>query len=550
MRSKVAAGDWTRRAAIAVGGVLLAADLSGQSATFKAPAPRFADPGRRATLEKAFPEIDALFRDYAARAHVPGAAWGVIIDGQLAHTGVTGYRDVPSKAPVTPDSVFRIASMTKSFTAIAILKLRDEGKLSLDDPAENYVPEMKALVYPTSDSPKLTVRHLMSHAEGFPEDNPWGDQQLADTDEQLSAMIKAGIPFSNAPGIAYEYSNFGFAILGRIVANVADPSGAPRTAAYTKYVTEHVLRPLGMTSTTLDPSQVPADTLAHGYRWEDNQWKNEPLLANGSFGAMGGMLTTLSDLGKYVGAFLAAWPPRDGAETGPVRRSSLREMQQVSRPAAAVVSKASPSSQAGVGEAPLQLNSGGYGYGLRISQTCEYPTVVSHGGGLPGFGTQMRWLPEYGVGLIAFGNLTYTSWPRTFDAALAALARTGGLQPRTIEPSPALVAARDLVAGLVVKWDDAGADRVAAVNLFLDQSRDRRRAAIAALTAQVGACSAGSGFDRVENALRGEWTMTCERGRLRVAITLAPTMPPRVQFLAVTAVPPGETTARAGTCPQ
>src|SRR6185369_13065009 len=167
------------------------------------------------------------------------------------HTGVTGYRDVPSKAPVTPDSVFRIASMTKSFTVIAILKLRDEGKLSLEDPAEKYVPELKSLVYPTSDSPKITIRHLLSHAEGFPEDNPWGDQQLADSDEQLSALITSGIPFSNAPGVAYEYSNFGFAILGRIVATVSAPDAASKTAAYTKYVTDNVLRPLGMTSTTL-----------------------------------------------------------------------------------------------------------------------------------------------------------------------------------------------------------------------------------------------------------------------------------------------------------
>jgi CubicO group peptidase (beta-lactamase class C family) len=458
--------------------------------------------------------------------------------------------------------------MTKSFTAIAILKLRDEGKLSLDDPAEKYVPEMKALVYPTGDAPKITVRHLLSHAEGFPEDNPWGDQQLADTDEQLSAMIEAGIPFSNAPGVAYEYSNFGFAILGRVVANVSrgttgrgtrgvggskeDGAESP-TAAYTRYVTENVLMPLGMTSTTLEPVRVPADRLAHGYRWEDAQWKNEPLLANGSFGSMGGMLTTLSDLGRYVGAFLAAWPPRDGPETGPIKRSSLREMQQVWRPApAAVTTRAGhpPSPQRGIGEAGIQLSSGGYGFALRITQTCQFPTVVAHGGGLPGFGTQMRWLPEYGVGLIGFGNLTYTSWPRTFDAALDALARTGGLKPRVIEPSPALTTARDEVAKLIVKWDDAAADRVAAVNLFLDQGKDRRRAAIETLRAQIGACSAGSGFDHVENALRGDWTMTCERGNVRASITLAPTMPPKVQFLSVSAVPPGDTGARAGTCPQ
>ena len=121
------------------------------------PPARFADADRRAKLERAFPDIDRLFEKYAAEAHVPGAAWGIIVAGQLAHTGVTGYRDVPSKSPVTPDTVFRIASMTKSFTAMAILKLRDEGKLSLDEPAEKYVPEMKTLPYPTSDSPKITI---------------------------------------------------------------------------------------------------------------------------------------------------------------------------------------------------------------------------------------------------------------------------------------------------------------------------------------------------------------------------------------------------------
>ena len=523
------------RAAIVAGCLLLPADLSGQNVSYKAPPARFADADRRAKLEKAFPEIDKIFRDYAGSAHIPGAAWGVIIDGQLAHTGVLGYRDVPTKSPVTPDTVFRIASMTKSFTAMAILKLRDEGKLFLDDPAEKYVPEMKALIYPTSDSPKITVRHLLSHAEGFPEDNPWGDQQLADSDEQLSALIRGGIPFSNAPGVAYEYSNFGFAILGRIVGTLSRNPGTP-TQAYTKYVQDHILKPLGMTSTTLEPASVPADQLAHGYRWEDEQWKNEPLLANGSFGSMGGMLTTLSDLGRYVGAFLAAWPPHDGAETAPITRASLREMQQVWRPSAASVTQPGGA---------VQLSAGGYGYGLRVSQTCQFPAVVSHTGGLPGFGTLMRWLPEYGVGIIAFGNRTYSGWTRTSDTAIEALARTGALQPRVVQPSPALIAARDAVSSLVVKWDDAVADRIAAENLFLDETKARRRAAIERLVSQVGTCSAASGFDRVENALRGEWTLPCERGRLRVAITLAPTNPPLVQFLSVA---PASDRPRAGTC--
>ena len=103
----------------------------------------FSDPDRRAKLSAAFGEIDRAFADFAARQHVPGAAWGVIVDGELVHSGSTGYRELAAKAPVDADTIFRIASMTKSFTAMAVLKLRDEGKLSLDDPAEKYIRRIR-----------------------------------------------------------------------------------------------------------------------------------------------------------------------------------------------------------------------------------------------------------------------------------------------------------------------------------------------------------------------------------------------------------------------
>jgi CubicO group peptidase (beta-lactamase class C family) len=488
------------------------------------PPAAFADPQRQARLANAFPEVDTLISDFMARTHVPGAAWGIVIDGELAHLGVAGFRELPSKSPVTRDSVFRIASMTKSFTALAVLKLRDEGKLSLDDLAERYVPELKNLRYPTTDSPRLTVRHLMSHATGFPEDNPWGDQQLAATEEEFTRMLQRGIPFSNAPGVAYEYSNYGFAILGRIVTNVG---GKP----YRDYIADAILRPLGMTSTTLRPSSVPADRLAHGYRWEDETWKVEPPLPDGAFGSMGGMLTSVSDLAKYVSAFLDAWPPRDGPERGPIRRSSLREMQQIwrSRPATATA----------MASGALNLNVGGYGYGLRVSQSCAFGHIVAHSGGLPGYGSLMQWLPDYGVGIIAFGNLTYTGWGGVVNDAFELLARTGGLQPRAPQPSPALVEARDAVSQLIIKWDDRRADEIAAMNLYLDRSKDRRHKQIDDLRAKVGACSPPASFDVVENWLRGQWTMKCERGDLRVSITLAPTRPPRVQYLDVSEAPPG-----------
>ncbi len=248
--------------------------------------PGLADPASEARLRAVFPAVDSIMREFTGREHVPGAAWAIVVGDRVAHVGVTGLRDVGAKAPVDTGSVFRIASMTKSFTAMAIMRLRDEGRLSLDDPAEKYVPELKALKYPTSDSPRITIRHLLSHSTGFPEDNPWGDQQLARTDAELSAMIRKGIPFSNPPGVAYEYSNYGFAILGRIVTRA---SGTP----YNDYIATHILRPLGMRSTTLSPTAVPAGRLAHGYRWEDERWKEEPQLPDGSFGAMGGMLTSL-----------------------------------------------------------------------------------------------------------------------------------------------------------------------------------------------------------------------------------------------------------------
>src|SRR4051795_11010637 len=218
--------------------------------TLAAAAPR-AQPGSASGLAAGFADVDRILAAYMAQRHVPGAAWGVIVDGQVAHLSAKGLREVEAAAPVDGDSVFRIASMTKSFTAMSILKLRDEGKLSLDDPAEKYVPELKSIAYPTADSPRITIRHLLSHSEGFPEDNPWGDRQLADSEEQFTKMLKAGIPFSNAPGMAYEYSNYGFAILGRIVARASGTT-------YTDYVTTNILRPLGLTSTTLQVEKVPS----------------------------------------------------------------------------------------------------------------------------------------------------------------------------------------------------------------------------------------------------------------------------------------------------
>jgi len=490
------------------------------------PQPKFSDPERARKLAAAFPEIERLFTSWVERQHMPGAVLGIVIDGELVWVKTAGVQDLSSRKPVTPDTVFRIASMTKSFTAMSVLKLRDEGKLSLDDPVARYVPALADLPYPTKDSPVLTIRHLLTHSEGFPEDNPWGDRQLAQSDETIRAWMRAGIPFSTAPGTAYEYSNYGFAILGQIVARV---SGRP----YADYVRDQILLPLGMRASTFDKGAVPREHIALGYRWEDNKWKDEAALAHGSFGSMGGLWTSAHDLARYVAFLMSAFPARDDAEKGPVKRSSVREMQQASR------FQGTSMSRTGL-DAPLQLSTSAYGYGLGVSQDCRFNYVVGHGGGLPAYGSLMRWLPEHGVGLIAMGNVTYASFGGLFSDTLGALHRTGALLPRVVQPSAALLGAQKDVSQLVTKWDDVLASRIAADNLFLDESKERRAARIGELNTKHGACGPATTIEP-ENALRGRWRMPCERGWLDVTITLAPTMPPRVQLLGIQSVlPPGE----------
>ena len=116
---------------------------------WEASPPQFADAARIEKLSTAFPAIRAIFREFHESQNVPGLAFGIVIDGELAFAEAMGVRHAESNAPLNVDSVFRIASMSKSFVAMAILKLRDAGKLRLDDPVAKYIPEFKKLAYPT-----------------------------------------------------------------------------------------------------------------------------------------------------------------------------------------------------------------------------------------------------------------------------------------------------------------------------------------------------------------------------------------------------------------
>jgi len=480
------------------------------------PPARFTDPERVPKLETALPEIDAGFRGYAEEKKIPGMVWGVVIDGRLAHVGTFGVRDRSSQDAVTPATAFRIASMTKSFTALAILKLRDEGRLSLEDPVSRWIPQFARMELPTRDSAPLRVRQLMSHSAGFPEDNPWGDQQLSATDAALDEWLRRGIPFSTAPGTRYEYSNYAFGLLGRIVTKA---SGIP----YERYMREQILAKLGMTRTTFEFKDVPASSRAVGYRLKpDGSYEVEPPLPHGVFGAMGGLLTTADDLGRYVAFHLSAWPPRDDPEAGPVKRASVREMAHLWTPSNLTLRRVN-------GE--LRASETGYGYGLRVSSDCRFEKVAAHGGGLPGFGSYMAWLPDYGVGVFAMATLTYSGPSEAVSKAWDAMLKTGGLRKRELPPTRLQSEMRDSLLGLWRHWDDAQSRRIAAVNLFLDAPSAQRQAEIEKLKQEVGECG-DAGPVLPENWLRGQFNLECERGTVGVFFTLAPTQPPAVQHLA------------------
>jgi CubicO group peptidase (beta-lactamase class C family) len=416
---------------------------------------------------------------------------------------------------VSPDTLFRIASMSKAFTALAILKLRDEGKLSLDDLAETHVPEMRGWTYPTADSPPIRLRDLLNHTGGFVTDDPWGDRQQVITEAEFTRMLTDGVPFTRAPQTAFEYSNFGYALLGRIITNV---SGRP----YDQYIEAEIMRPLGMTSSGYDVFASPQDQRALGYRWENDAWSREPDMRHGVFGSMGGVQTNAPDYAKWIAFLLSAWPARDGEETGPVRRSTVREMATGSNFVSASLRTLPDGSPCPVAVA--------YGMGLRVSADCELGAYLAHGGGYPGYGSYMILMPDRRTGLFAFANRTYAGPSAPLLEAASTLVR-GGLAPvRPLETSDSL-AERYTDLGRIWAAGDVSVvrDRLA-MNFLMDRSVGNWRTVLGLLKADAGACATDAPITPT-GALSGTFRWTCDKGVIDGRLLLAPTRPVTIQAL-------------------
>lgn len=475
------------------------------------------DADRAARIKAAAPVIEAMFNAYAEKYHLPGISWGLVVDGQLLLAGNRGYTDIDKKITVSSSSLFRIASMSKSFTAMAILRLRDDGKLQLDDPVEKYIPEMKNQRYPTQDAPLITIRHLLTHSAGFPEDNPWGDRQLADNDEEFRAFLNTKISFSNAPGIAYEYSNLGFALLGKIVTTV---SGQP----YQQFIREKIWKPLGMQNAEWEYSRVAPDKLAHGYRWINENWREEELLhdtPDGSWGAMGSMITSVEEFSKYMAFHLSAWPASNAAETGPVKRSSVREMHQPWR-----FNGLNPAFTYPDGRTCAYASA--YGYGLGWLRDCDEKVYISHSGGLPGFGSQWRIMPDYGIGIVSLANRTYAPMGNINLHVLDTLIKLAALKPQKAPASAILEQRQAELVKLLPHWEKAEQSGLFAENFFADNPIDSLRKYAVSLYEKAGTILSVEPM-QPENQLRGRFLIKGDKASLMVYFTLSPENPPLIQ---------------------
>ena len=492
-----------------------------------------------------FAAVDAIVSHYFDRGAQPAISYGVVSGGVLVHSAGFGARGDGRPAP-DADTVFRIASMSKSFTASAVLLLRDEGRLALDDPAEKYVPELAGWPSVTPDSDRVTIRHLLTMTAGFPTDDPWGDRQQGLPLDAFGALLAGGVRFNWAPGTRFEYSNLGYAILGRIVAAAAQ-------AEYAGFVATRLLAPLGMARTGYDAAGFDPGELATGYRRGPAGWAELPFDPYGAFAPMGGVFSSVSDLARWVAGFAAAFPPGGGSDadgTHPLRRASRREMQQ---PQAVTGWRSPDRLPGGPPGSPAY-----YGFGLFVDEDPVLGRVVSHSGGYPGFGSNMRWHPATGLGVIALGNGTYAPMsvlaglvleallprPASYHVALSPAdpdspsAPSATPVPPAGAPWPETLAAASEVSRLLANWDDAAADALFSENVALDAPYQERRRALELIRQRIGDFRADdTRAPESDTPAHRRWWLTGPRGTVQAQILLNPERPPRVQSLAL-AVPP------------
>ena len=319
--------------------------------------------------------LSAWIESQRAYSGLPGASLGVIHDQELVWAAGFGWADVERRVSATPDTLYRIASITKTFTATALLQLRDAEQLQLDDPLTKHLPWF-ALPSKHVDAPPITIRHLLTHTAGLPREAAfpyWTDFEFPTSERLREGLARQeGIL---ATETQWKYSNLGLALAGDVVEAV---SGEP----YADYVQRHILDPLGMKDTAVrapDPAD-PRLARPYGRRMPGGRRDAAPHVDTLGITAAANMTTSVTDLARFAMLQL-----RDGPAGGAqiLRGSTLREMHRIHW--------LEPDWQAG------------WGLGFRI-QRVNGKTSFGHGGSLPGYRTQLRIWPADKLAVIAMTN--------------------------------------------------------------------------------------------------------------------------------------------------
>ena len=286
-------------------------------------------PGAQApTTAKVFDDFRAFYRQGVERTGIVGSSVRVVHDGRVVFSDTIGSAKLDEKRPVDDETIFHWASITKTFTAVAIMQLRDRGRLSLDDPIVKYIPELREVHNPFGPMDAITLRHLLSHSAGLRAGTwPWGGDKPWEPFEPPGWLqLRAMFPYTEVlfpPGSKYSYSNPGLVFLGRVIELLTNED-------YEVYVDKNVLRPLEMRSAYFDRTpyyQLPHRSASYFLRGG----KPEPARFDFDTGVTvsnGGLNAPLGDMVKYLNFLMGTAP--DAATRARydevLKRSSIEEM--------------------------------------------------------------------------------------------------------------------------------------------------------------------------------------------------------------------------------
>jgi CubicO group peptidase (beta-lactamase class C family) len=248
----------------------------------------------------AYQEIDALAAAELAKDNVAGVTVGVVSGGGLAWTKSYGFADSENKIQAAKDTVYRIGSITKQFTALMLLQLVQDGKVHFSDPVEKYFPDVNKVTDRFPGAPPITLMQLATHTSGLGREPSDLDTYLKGPVSDWEKVLIAALPHTKyefEPGTRFSYSNIGYAILGAALGRAA---GQP----YVDYVRDRIFKPLGMTSSAFEPNDAIKARISKGYQEEkdkvDTETPQREHLGRGYKVPNGAIYTTGEDLAKFV----------------------------------------------------------------------------------------------------------------------------------------------------------------------------------------------------------------------------------------------------------